>query len=154
MKKLGYVICGIILGFFLNSFLPPKSKPEVTAQAETAPVAVVDKPVKNYRIHQPVVVEPKELPVVAKPRVLELTLNEEVVAELKKNWSDLRNQIQITTEERGFRVSHLSENSIFLQAGLQSGDLISFQTLKTMANSNPEAKQLAGRVVRIFEYVR
>jgi type II secretory pathway component PulC len=86
--------------------------------------------------------------------VLELTLNEEVVAELENNWKDLRNQIQITTEERGYRVNYLSDNSIFLQAGLQSGDLISYQTLNSMRNANPEARQLASRVVRIFEYVR
>lgn len=177
MKKFGFIVLGLLLCVF---FLKQRNEAKSSRSQKKTDVRITkdDKrlPIKNYEMNavlrteksekenspdNPVnlqrepILEPSEVAKqAARPRVLEITFNEEVVAELESSWGDLRNQIQVTGEERGFRVDYLSDNSVFLSAGLQTGDLIPYEALNSMRNSNPEARQLAGRVVRIFEHVR
>jgi hypothetical protein len=159
MKTFVNILFGIFVGITISSYFvlrnqDSRSATVTTTLAKTQTAQKIDnqrKPVPRPQvIPKPIV---KEAPA-AKPKVLDLTINEHVVEELEKNWDELRSQIQVSTEARGFRVKYLSDKSPFLQAGLQTGDLVPFETLRAMQDSNPEEKQLAERVVRIFEHVR
>lgn len=184
MKKIGYIFFGIMLGLMIHNFFKSPDKNfrlkndinnELTSSPEdieikqaAANVKIKTEKIKSLPAHVINNMEnenhllnensPVDNQIEAKhgvkPRILELIISEEIVTELEKNWQDLPYQIRLSAEDRGLRVSYLSENSLFIKVGLQSGDLIGYDTLQTMKDSNSNTYQLSNRVVRILNYVR
>ncbi len=82
-------------------------------------------------------------------RKIKVTLSEEDVVELENQWSELAYQVQVKREHRGWRVLHLENQSVLSRAGLNEGNLITYEFIQGMNNEN----ELPRRIARILDYV-
>lgn len=87
------------------------------------------------------------------PKTLNISISDELVSDMEDQWADLPNQIRLKKERRGYRVVYLRGDSIFAQTGLQTGDLITRESLERMNDSFRGNEQLTTRVARILGHV-
>jgi hypothetical protein len=82
-----------------------------------------------------------------------LVINEENVAEMERNRDQLRNYAYATQTTEGWKIQLLPEDKVFLKAGINSGDLITFESMDAQIQ-NPERAQLANRMVAILNIIK
>lgn len=126
-----------------------KNRPEMKS-AESKKIdpqtAVQTDDIKKQDVNPAFHAEPK--------RQLELTISEELVRELEKNWYELRNQVQLANEKDGWRVQFVDPNSLFSRTGLQAGDFISQAAILNLKMANGDNNNLSDRVIRILNHVQ
>lgn len=85
-------------------------------------------------------------------RTGEVTLSEQTVINLESQLSYLDEQSLMTQEERGWRVKLLTPNSILAQAGLHVGDLITYDSLQALNQTNASLN-LAYRMETVLNHI-
>ena len=178
MNKFSYLLMGVLIGLAI-SYVLHRSEPkaELTKQVqivndedneytEKSKSISTIKPVEKVKVVQPLksssepIAErtlasaPNETKKVRKPQHLELSLTEELVKELEKNWSELPRQAQIANEVDGWRVKYIDQHSLFASTGLQEGDFISFQAIRNLKEADHSNENLSERVIRLLNHVQ
>lgn len=179
MNKFSYLLMGVLIGLAI-SYVLHRSEPkaelakqvqivndednEYTEKSKSIstikPVEKVKKVVQPLKSSSEPIAERKlasvsnEAKEVRKPQHLELSLTEELVKELEKNWSELPRQAQIANEVDGWRVKYIDQHSLFASTGLQEGDFISFQAIRNLKEADHSNQNLSERVIRLLNHVQ
>lgn len=75
----------------------------------------------------------------------------EDIMQLEKYWHDLHYDIQVSKEERGWRVKTLAPDSLFAARGLTEGQLITYDSIRTLEDE--ENSNLPNRISAILDQV-
>ena len=73
------------------------------------------------------------------------------IVQLEKYWHDLHYDIQVSKEERGWRVKTLAPDSLFAARGLTEGQLITYDSIRTLGDE--ENSNLPNRISAILDQV-
>lgn len=84
-----------------------------------------------------------------------VNLSYETILDLEKNWDFLPGQIQLTKEQRGWRVKSIQAYSTLSNAGLNQGDLITEKFVKEFSENSDfqSVGQMEKRVMNILNHV-
>ncbi len=170
-------IFGLIVGFFICYFLTKndnhsEKKPQAKSQTEET---VVSEPIKQtstrYKANKMDLPQEESIVVPQPPQTkLQATMKmvDSIPAEptkkrmkiqfslhdimtMESEWVHLQNQIQVSKEERGWRVKMLAPNSVFATTGLTEGNLITYDSIRALGND--ENLNLPRRIATILNHV-
>ncbi len=82
-----------------------------------------------------------------------IDLSESNIQNMEHAWRDLPEQAEAKREDRGWRLTRVTPDSSFHQAGLRSGDLITTDFLSQMASHNSGGRVLALRFESILNRI-
>ncbi len=85
-------------------------------------------------------------------KILEINLTESLVKRMEKDWNKLPQLAEAKREHRGWRITKVRPDSLFAQAGLQEGDLVTTEFLNKLKTSNTQI-QLMLRVQQILNRI-
>ena len=176
MNKMSYLLGGILIGLTISHFL---NKPTVSEYGQRTDAHETQSEIKPQKKPTSVTFQQTEKkktePSVATQNVfppelktqstvtklsepprqrLELTINEDLVQRLERNWTDLPRQAQLENEAGGWRVRFIDKDSLFAEIGLQPGDFISHQAIQNLKFANAGNSYLSDRVIRILNHVQ
>lgn len=161
MKYFAVLAIGILLGFALGRFpfgetkAPQLFVAEQFEESATAPppepVAAAEPPTSMQQANAspPPTAPAPESTDAQDPgkEPVQLVISEQLADQMEENWDDLPNQLHIMKEENGYRVIYVQDGSLASQTGLQSGDLITRESLGSLDRGQAE------RVARILSHV-
>lgn len=88
----------------------------------------------------------------AAARDVSLSLSEATVSEMEKRSEDLRRFASATRTGEGWRIRILPEDEVFVKAGIQNGDLITFERLDEQL-ARPESAAITNRFVSVLQSI-
>lgn len=156
---------GIIIGLLVQTYKQPKN--EVSAQnLEAKVIDTHSSPPQpsNLKKEQtnspseatrpaPTVTRRKDRDIQEQNETHGLIINEENVQEMEKQGNQLARYAFTTQTTEGWKIQISPDDKVFLNAGLRSGDLITFQSMNSQLQ-NPERASLAARMVAILNQIQ
>ena len=174
-SKLGFLIAGIVIGFFARPLWfhgEAQSPAKQTEEAVTTQVREPEKVVQRVVELRPRRIESHVAPkqdeskpsvatsvqksdtAVAEPASTRgLVINEENVSEMERQRDQLRRYAYTTQTAEGWKIQILPDDKVFLKSGLTSGDLITFESVDSQLQM-PDRAQLANRMVAILNSIQ
>jgi hypothetical protein len=127
-------------------------KPVVKAPAPPPPPTTTTTPPKPPPIKSVKIAEPTPLNQSPRPG-REITITSHLIRMLEEDLPQLHKQIQFNHEEEGWRVMRVQPGSLFSQAGLIEGDLITHKAVDSLRYQERGEEDLPDRLSRILSYV-
>ncbi len=166
MKYVGLLLIGLVLGFGIGRYTAPVPPPPVV-ESQPEPATPPPEDAVDQSSLEPAA--PPDTPVTSVDKALpsnnlpppasgpSLNVNEDLVVQMEQQWDDLPNQIHMTREEKGWRVSFIQSGSPLAQAGVQAGDLITPEMVDAVSDGasggGVDEDTVSDRLVNIFNYV-
>lgn len=156
-RNLTFLTIGIVIGLGIHSFFQERPPLPLTPILQSRAKTIIPTNETEKRMSQTHLDHPKVSANVPRPlepeKVYGLFINEENVAEMERQRDQLRNYAYATQTAEGWKIQILPEDKVFLKAGLNSGDLITFESMDAQLR-NSERAQLARRMVAILHEIQ
>lgn len=172
MSKFTNFVGGLIVGFIVCYHFVKKPQEIKHFQESSRSTTSVSEPSRNIatvkkekivkdaevEIAQPMINEKNissnqpEAPEVAQSYNKQITVHEEDIITMERQWNSLPHQIQVVAESDGWKIHTIDPTSPFARAGLNTGDFITKSFVENFGknNSNP---LLSRRLLNILNKV-
>lgn len=170
MNQSKLFIYGLLVGFLSCYFLMKnKPVPEKIVAQKIEPVAFQPKhtlllPTRKIITPEKKMIEPQtyhqvqatmemvhSMPAASVKRKTKIQFSVQDIMTLESQWRNLQDQIQVSKEDRGWRVKMLAPNTIFASTGLVEGNLITYDSIRSLGDD--ASSSLPYRISTILNHV-
>ncbi|MBC7753570.1 MAG: hypothetical protein H7Z71_04980 [Moraxellaceae bacterium] len=170
MKQSKLFFYGLLVGFLSCYFLlKNKTAPEKIVAQESKLAAFQPKPKLSLPTRKVIIPEKKEIepqthhevqatmemvhtmPAETIKRKKKIQFSLQDIMTMESQWQELQDQIQVSREDRGWRVKMLTPNTVFATTGLVEGNLITYDSIRALGDE--ASSSLPYRISTILNHV-
>lgn len=162
MGSISKVLVGFFAGILVYHYLVDQTTPTSDRREPSSVAPIQEEKLPEAGLEHPSTSEGSlskteagaKRPTVERSRqMLEITLSEELVTLLEREWNDLPLQAEAAREPRGWRLVRIQPDSHLFRSGLRDGDLITTEFLDRLRAAQNGGAGLALRVEHILNRI-